>query len=201
MWGGRDGGGERNDTTCTWTSPVVIDLAGDGFDLTDAANGVTFDIHGNGVPKQISWTSFNSADAWLTLDRNGNGLIDDGSELFGSASLQPRLTSGQSKNGFRALALLDSVGHGGNNDGRIDARDSLFSSLKLWQDRNHNDLSEPDELQRLSDSEFVLIELRYKESKQRDENGNWFRYRAKIRDARGEQAGRWAWDVFLQLAK
>lgn len=197
----RDGGGEWNDTTCTCTSPVLIDLAGDGFDLTDAANGVIFDIHGNGVPKQVSWTSFNSDDAWLALDRNGNGLIDDGSELFGSATLQTPLTSGASKNGFRALALLDSVGHGGNHDGLIDARDSLFSSLKLWQDRNHNGLSEADELQRLADSEVVLIELRYKEAKRRDENGNWFRYRAKIRDARGEQAGRWAWDVFLQLAK
>lgn len=68
----------------------------------------------------------------------------------------------------------------------------------LWQDRNHNGVSETKELQHLSSSEIRSIELAYKESKRRDENGNWFRYRAKVRDALGGQAGRWAWDVFLQ---
>lgn len=127
-------------------------------------------------------------------------MIDDGTELFGSSSLQPYLTLGESKNGFRALALFDRTDFGGNNDGQIDLRDAVFSSLNLWQDRNHNGVSEGEELQSLSNSVIRVIELRYRESRRHDENGNWFRYRAKVQDVRGAQAGRWAWDVFLQKA-
>ncbi|MFN2510190.1 MAG: hypothetical protein ABR568_01955 [Pyrinomonadaceae bacterium] len=124
-------------------------------------------------------------------------MVDDGTELFGSSSLQPYLTPGESKNGFRALALFDKTDFGGNNDGQIDEKDSVFSSLKLWQDRNHNGVSEAEELQSLSNSVIRVIETRYRESRRQDGNGNWFRYRAKVRDARGAQVGRWAWDVFL----
>ncbi len=192
-----NGGGEWVDFNCSCTSPIVIDVAGNGFNLTNPTNGVPFDIAGNGVAQQISWTSANSDDAWLALDRNGNGTIDDGRELFGSSSLQPYLAEGESKNGFRALALFDRSEYGGNSDGQIDFRDTVFSNLKLWQDRNHNGVSEAGELQSLSDSEVRVIELNYRESKRQDEHGNWFRYRAKVRDARGAQVGRWAWDVFL----
>lgn len=194
----RDSGGEWSDLTCTCISPIVIDVAGNGFNLTNADNGVMFDIIGNGVADQISWTADNSDDAWLALDRNGNAMIDDGTELFGSSSPQPYLTPGESKNGFRALALFDRTDFGGNNDGQIDLRDAIFSSLKLWQDHNHNGVSEAEELQSLSTSVIRVIELRYRESRRHDENGNWFRYRAKVRDARGAQVGRWAWDVFLR---
>lgn len=159
-----------------------------------------FDIIGTGVPYQISWTSANSDDAWLALDRNGNGTIDDGTELFGSSSPQPYLTAGESKNGLRALAMFDTPEYGGNGDGQIDRRDGVFSSLKLWQDRNHNGISEAEELQSLSNFVIRVIELRYRESRRHDENGNWFRYRAKVKDDRGAQVGRWAWDVFLQKA-
>ncbi|MCA1602234.1 MAG: hypothetical protein LC776_11520 [Acidobacteria bacterium] len=194
------GGGTWDDPNCSCISPIVIDVAGNGFDLTNAGDGVMFDITGDGVPEQISWTSANSDDTWLALDRNGNGTIDDGKELFGSSTLQPYLSQGESKNGFRALAMLDRAEYGGDNDGQIDVRDSLFSYLKLWQDSNHNGVSEAEELQSLSDSEIRVIELRYRESRRKDKNGNWFRYRAKVRDARGAQVGRWAWDVFLQKA-
>ncbi len=93
--------------------------------------------------------------------------------------------------------MFDRAEYGGNGDGQIDLRDAVFFRLKLWQDRNHNGVSETEELQSLSDSEVRVIELRYRESKRQDEHGNWFRYRAKVRDARGAQVGRWAWDVFL----
>ncbi|MEP6921119.1 MAG: hypothetical protein ABI967_08340 [bacterium] len=192
------GGGEWQEVPCGCISPIVIDLAGNGFDLTSAADGVRFDLGQNGVAEQFSWTAANSDDAWLVLDRNGNGAIDDGKEMFGSATPQPYLGQGESKNGFRALALFDTRGYGGNDDGQIDGRDSVFSLLQLWQDRNHNGISEPQELQPLSASDVRIIELDYRESRRKDENDNWFRYRAKVRDARGADVGRWAWDVFLQ---
>jgi hypothetical protein len=192
------GGGEWYESQCACYSPVVIDVAGNGFDLTNAANGVMFDLPGAGVTERLSWTSANSDDAWLALDRNGNGIIDNGKELFGTFTAQPALSPRESKNGFRALAMFDTPAYGGNADGQIDTRDAIFSNLRLWQDRNHNGFSEGEELQNLSASVLRVIELTYKESRRRDENGNWFHYRARVRDERGAQAGRWAWDVFLQ---
>jgi hypothetical protein len=193
-----NGGGTWNEASCTCGSPIVIDVAGNGFNLSNAANGVMFDLFRTGSPEQFSWTAADSDDAWLVFDRNGNGVIDDSKELFGSSTPQPYLTKGESKHGFRALAVFDTAPYGGNNDGQIDLRDSVFYSLKLWQDRNHNGFSEAAELQGLSASVIRVIELEYKESRRKDANGNWFRYRAKVKDATGAQAGRWAWDVFLQ---
>ena len=193
-----NGGGEWTDSTCSCYSPIVIDVAGNGFDLTTASDGVTFDLNALGTAEQISWTAAGSDDAWLALDRNGNGVIDNGRELFGSRTPQPYLEPGENKNGFRALAMFDKRENGGNEDGRIDNRDAVFSSLKLWQDLNHNGVSEGGELRNLSNSDIQVLDLSYKESRRQDENGNWFRYRAKVSDVQGTQVGRWAWDVFVQ---
>jgi hypothetical protein len=182
---------------CRCQSPIVVDIEGDGFNLTDGAGGVEFDLAGDGTKYQIAWTAAYSDDAWLVLDRNGNGAIDSLKELFGNVTEQPESVPIDEQNGFLALAVFDKPDESGNNDGVIDSQDPIFNELRLWQDRNHNGISEAAELKTLPELDITSIELDFKESKRTDENGNRFRYRAKIWDTQKARAGRWAWDVFL----
>jgi hypothetical protein len=174
----------------------VIDVDHSGFSLTSAANGVAFNFLNDGVPLAMAWTSTGSTNAFLVLDRNANGAIDSGEELFGDITPQPQTAS---PNGFLALAEYDKTANGGNGNGKVDGTDAIFPQLRLWQDANHNGYSEPNELHTLPQLGLSAIDLNYKESKSTDAFGNKFRYRAKVYDSQGVQAGRWAWDVLLTV--
>lgn len=180
-----------------YNTPIVLDLNGDGFDLTNADHGVLFNLNTTGGKEKLAWTRAGSDDAWLVLDRNGNGTIDDGTELFGDLTAQPDPPAGEKKNGFLALAEYDKISNGGNANGRIENGDSVFPKLRLWRDTNHNGLSEPNEIHALPSQNVAALELDYKLSKKTDNHGNQFAFRAKIKSSHGEQAGRWAWDVYL----
>ena len=119
---------------CTAETPVLIDVVGDGFNLTNPTNGINFDLDTNGAAERVSWTVINSDDAWLALDRNSNRVIDNGGELFGNNTTQPEPTDGNARNGFLALAEFDEYAMRGNEDGFITEADAVFNSLRLWQD-------------------------------------------------------------------
>jgi hypothetical protein len=179
------------------SSPIIIDVLGDGINLTNAQNGVQFDLNSDSVKEKLSWSSALSDDAWLSLDRNGNSSIDDGTELFGNFTPQPVPPQGIEKNGFLALAEYDKPQNGGNGDGIVNIRDDVFLNLRLWQDTNHNGISELNELKSLISLGVMGLELDYKESRRRDIYGNRFIYRSKLQDSQGNRVNHWAWDVFL----
>jgi len=188
-----DEGGLYSPATCTcqYKSPIIIDINSDGFQLTNAANGVRFALGTDFAIAQTAWTASGSDDAFLVLDRNANGTIDNGSELFGNATAQPKIFK---LNGFAALAVFDQPANGGNADGIIDSRDLVFSSLRLWRDTNHDGVSQPNELYTLPGLGVQAIAVDYHESYREDGFGNIFRYRAKVTLTHGVTQ---AYDVFL----
>ena len=130
--------------------PLAIDLGALGIDLTTLENGVNFDLDKNGFAEKTAWIGIE--DGFLVLDRNDNGKIDDGGELFGD---QVELSDGKiSVSGFEALADLDT-----NKDGIIDENDMAWSKLQIWTDVNQNGISEHNELKSLKDSGIKSISL------------------------------------------
>ena len=139
--------------------PLILDLNGNGkIDLTSTSNGVHFDHNGDGVSHKSSWVS--KEDGILVYDRNGNGNIDDGGELFGNFTQIKDKESNQrlAKDGYEALKEFDS-----NNDGLIDKNDDKFKDLKIWQDANSNGISDEGELKSLDELGIASLSLNHNE--------------------------------------
>lgn len=127
-------------------SPIVIDTRRDGIELGPAGRGVSFDVNADGFPDQVQWVRPGGDEAFLTLDRNRNGIVDDGSELFGVGT--PLLAGGTAPNGFVALAQYDQPLLGGNDDGVISRADAIWQELTLWVDSNADGIATRDEMRR-----------------------------------------------------
>ena len=125
--------------------PLVVDLGGDGIELIKMNGAINFDHDLNGFAEATGWIGKN--EAFLALDKNGNGVIDNASELFGD---------GSSMNGFEELKKYDS-----NKDETIDEKDEIWSKLLLWQDKNSDAISSKDELSNIKDSQIKSIDLNY----------------------------------------
>lgn len=187
--------------TCPCGSPIILDITGKGYNLTSDTQGVMFDISGNGQLWQMSWTAQDANNAFLTLPGT-DGLVHNGQQLFGNFTPQPPCPAtdkGCFANGFRALAVYDDPKNGGNGDGIIDARDAIFSSLRLWIDANHDGISQPNELYALPALGINSISLTYKESDKTDQYGNVFRYRAQLNPDKPTDAGKTAYDIFFKV--
>lgn len=190
---GGDGYYDCGGCCCGPTSPILIDTTGQGFYLTSAQGGVRFDFLDNGHPIQMAWTAPGTNNAFLVLP-GADGLVHNGKQLFGNLTSQP---VSKNPNGFAALAVYDLPANGGNGDGIIDARDAIFSSLRLWIDANHDGISQPEELHTLPSLGVTSISLNYKLDRRTDQYGNVFRDRAQVNPGDPTNTGRMAYDVFF----
>jgi hypothetical protein len=183
---------EQHPELCCCNSPILLDVAGNGFELTSLDDGVRVATRPGYQQTERAWTNPGSDDAWLVLDRNDDGVINDMSEMFGNTTPQPEPHEGQWRNGFLALVLYDN-----NADGIIDESDPIFGSLRLWQDKNHDGVSQPDELHKLPERGVAGISVAYTEARRGDGHGNLFLYTASVYGTPGSTVGKDAWDVWL----
>lgn len=179
---------ECQDAGTAASTPLVLSF--DGAPVAFAAGTASFDLAGT-MSVVTDWPT--ASTPWLALDRDGNGAIDDGSELFGSATV---LAGGRrAPNGFAALAELDS-----DRDGRITAEDAAWTSLRIWSDADGDRLSGAGELTGLAARRLVSIDLAYTSERSCDARGNCEIERAGFRwaDAAGVERTGAIVDVHLR---
>lgn len=154
LWTGNSWGSAQCPAKTLNYSPLVIDMAATGLEITPPADGADFDLIGEGKKHRYSWVSKNQEAYFVALDKNKNGQIDDIHELFGDNTRGP--DGNLAPGGFEALQKYDL-----NGDGFIDSKDPVYSELFLWQDRDLSGTSVPSELTPLSKSQVVSIDLAY----------------------------------------
>lgn len=189
-----EGNGNRWDAnTCTCMfSPLMLVLEGTDLRLSAASQGVIFDLSPGPPLERVAWPTQPNVVPFIVDDRNGNGVIDDGGELIGSAC--PQAKAGE-RNGFNALALYDT-----NGDGVVSANDAGFERLQLWFDHKRDGVTQNGELVALSAAGVVGLSLRYQAVENRDEWGNIIAYRSRafMRGRNGGIRPVWLYDPFLR---
>ncbi len=153
---------------CVDYTPIIVDMGNDDFRFSSAEDGVRFAINSLGTTTRLAWP-LKRDDMWLVHDLNGNGAVDDGSELFGNTTALRG--GGFAKHGYEALQEFDR-----NRDGAVDAQDRGFHRLLLWSDANRNGFSEPTELMTLEQAGVTSLSTDFRESSKTDRWGNRFKY-------------------------
>jgi len=168
-------------------TPIVLDLNGNGIQTLALSAGVKFDLLATGNTVNTGWVG--GGDGLLALDRNHDGVINDGSELFGSGTT---LANGQkATNGYQALAELDT-----NGDGVIDSKDSLYGDLRVWVDANGDGVSQSGELKTLQQLGITQLNLDAKQDASLN-NGNIVGATSTFQTADGQTHA--AADVWFQM--
>ena len=150
--------------------PMTLDLDGDGLETVgiDSSNPILFDHTGDGVANATGWIS--PDDGFLVHDLNGNGQIDNGTELFGDSTPifnEAGEVIGKAEDGFDALVQQDT-----NGDGIVNANDDNWQDLRIWQDANSNGTTEDGELHTLESLGIAGIEVAKTENSSVLSNGN-----------------------------
>ena len=171
-------------------SPIVIDLNGDGIKTLPLSKRNYFDLNNDGFAERTGWVDRN--DGLLALDLNGNGKIDNGTELFGNNTLLPDGTT--AAHGYEALAQYDS-----NHDGLIDKRDSIWEKLRIWRDANSDTRTGEGELHKLDEFNIAAIDLNAKAVTEEDAEGNKISHRGQVIKTDGSTAE--AADIWFALNK
>lgn len=160
-------------------SPLIIDMANTGINMSAPLSGVDFDINADGKLDRISWPLEDTA-MFLFIDKNSDGNVNNGGELFGDHTIGP--DGIVAPNGFAALKKYDD-----NFDNVIDKNDKAFNTIiKFWTDKNHNAKVESGEAKTFEELGIVSIDLSYVEVHEYDRYGNDNALRSVIRLQNGE---------------
>lgn len=153
---------KSEDPQCGCNTPLVL-AYDDGHVTFTSERGASFDLSRDGGAPATDWPT--AATPWLALDRDGDGRITSGAELFGSAT---RLASGElATNGFEALRELDD-----DHNGFLDPRDPSFTKLVVWSDVNLDRASTPDEIVSLAAAGVTSIDLHDRRAPRCDARNN-----------------------------
>jgi hypothetical protein len=170
-------------STCTCqTSPLIVVMAG-GMDgaMTSAERGAPFTMIQRAGPAQWAWPQASQRRVgWLARDRDGDGRIGGGSELYGGATPHS-VPPGQPRHGFTALAEEDS-----NGDGLVTSEDANYLDINIWFDGNGDGESQSHELVSLQSLGIIQLSTRYQTISKTDQHGNRFEYQSNAI----QQAGR-----------
>ncbi len=155
---------ERAQSSPRRWDPLTLDIDADGLVTTIPARANTrFDLDANGFAEASGWVA--PSDGVVARDLNGNGVIDNGRELFGDQTLLPG--GALAANGFQAIAALDS-----NSDGKVDSNDAAWSELKVWRDADSDGVTDEGELSSMAEAGVSDINTAYTSPNQTDANGN-----------------------------
>jgi len=155
---------------CNVSDPIVVDLNNNGrFDITSIENGVNFSMFG----KRTTAVSWLSGDGFLFVDKNSNGIADDGTEFFG--------TSTEYSGGFAHLASMDS-----NKDGTVSIKDKGFGNLYVWADTNYDGKCTTEEVTPLAETKITSIPLSADQYRKVSTRVNGNRVKSSVRVSTGD---------------